>query len=201
MTTNLNVETDENEILDFDKICRLCLLEKTSMLRIFTKKKKNNTTPLPIRIMSCASLEVYQGDGLPSKICPKCLWNVNQAYTFREQCDAANTRLQKYVHRLKNLDNSSNNQNETQEAIPLEYLDEQIVISEHPTGSIQIKNEEALDIKTEPEVTYDQSAIIKGENEDRDNDEEDDKPISELINFSKVSAESGNTETEEQNTL
>ena len=89
-------------------------------------------------------------------------------------------------------------QNETQEAIPLEYLDEQIVISEHPTGSIQIKNEEPLDIKTEPEVTYDQSAIIKGENEDRDNDEEDDKPISELINFSKVSAESGNTETEVQ---
>lgn len=51
-------QEEDNIILDFDKICRLCLLEKTSMLRIFAKKKRNNTTPLPIRIMSCASLEV-----------------------------------------------------------------------------------------------------------------------------------------------
>lgn len=59
MTTNMTVEAEEeSEVLDFDKICRLCLLEKTSMLRIFAKKKRNNTTPLPIRIMSCASLEV-----------------------------------------------------------------------------------------------------------------------------------------------
>lgn len=59
MTTNMSVEAEEEcEVLDFDKICRLCLLEKTSMLRIFSKKKQNNTAPLAIRIMSCASLEV-----------------------------------------------------------------------------------------------------------------------------------------------
>lgn len=59
MTSNMTVDLqEENEVLDFDKICRLCLLEKTSMLRIFAKKKQSNITPLPIRIMSCASLEV-----------------------------------------------------------------------------------------------------------------------------------------------
>ncbi|KAK6642296.1 hypothetical protein RUM44_014019 [Polyplax serrata] len=206
MTTNLAVEGDEeSEILDFEKICRLCLLEKTSMLRIFTKKKRNNTAPLPIRIMSCASLEVYQGDGLPTKICPKCLWSVNQAYTFREQCDAANTRLQKYVHRLKSLTTPSGTQvpdhieNEAQEAIPLEYLDQQITISEHP---VEIKNEESLDIKTEPETAgYDQQAALEGAGDlERENgesreeeEEEDDRPISELINFSRGNIEIGNT--------
>lgn len=49
---------EEKEVLDFEKICRLCLLEKGSLLRIFAKKKRNNTTPLPIRIMTCTSLEV-----------------------------------------------------------------------------------------------------------------------------------------------
>ncbi|KAL0266795.1 UNVERIFIED_CONTAM: hypothetical protein PYX00_009244 [Menopon gallinae] len=201
MTSNMTVDLqEENEVLDFDKICRLCLLEKTSMLRIFAKKKQSNITPLPIRIMSCASLEVYQGDGLPSKICPKCLWNVNQAYTFREQCDAANTRLQKYLHRLKNASNPSSNQaqdnieNENQEAIPLEYLDAQITISEQPTGSVHIKNEESLDIKSEPDSSYDQQTLVEGDNEqDRDNDddeEEDDKPISELMNYSRANNES-----------
>lgn len=48
----------EAQVLDFEKICRLCLLEKRSMSSIFSKKKSDKKVPLPVRIMSCASLEV-----------------------------------------------------------------------------------------------------------------------------------------------
>jgi len=45
--------------------------------------------------------QIYEGDGLPCKICPKCLWDVNQSFAFREKVDASNARLLEYVHRMK----------------------------------------------------------------------------------------------------
>ena len=48
----------DGQIFDFEKICRLCLVEKRSMSAIFSKKKSDKKVPLPVRIMSCASLEV-----------------------------------------------------------------------------------------------------------------------------------------------
>lgn len=89
-------------------------------------------------------------------------------------------------------------QNENQEANPLEYLDAQITISEQPTGSVQIKNEDNLEIKSEPDVNYDQQTIVEGENEqdheneEDDEEEEDDKPISELISYSRSTNENSN---------
>lgn len=84
-------------------------------------------------------------------------------------------------------------QQEGQEAIPLEYLDEQITISEQPSGSIQIKNDGTIDIKTEPDANYDHQTMLEP---DRDNDEDDDKPISELMNFTKTNSDNGNDSKE-----
>lgn len=84
----------------------------------------------------------------------------------------------------------------------MEYLDAQITISEQPTGSVHIKNEESLDIKSEPDSGYEQQTLVEGENEqDRDNDddeEEDDKPISELMNYSRANNETLTEKDDEQ---
>lgn len=45
--------------LDFNKICRLCLTEETVMSSIYNEDDtETNSVPLPLRIMSCVSVEV-----------------------------------------------------------------------------------------------------------------------------------------------
>lgn len=48
-----------NSVLDFNKVCRLCLSEETVMSSIYSDADNLSTTvPLPLKIMACVSVEV-----------------------------------------------------------------------------------------------------------------------------------------------
>lgn len=49
----------EESVIDFNKICRLCLMEESVMSSIYNEQDKHSSTvPLPLRIMACVSIEV-----------------------------------------------------------------------------------------------------------------------------------------------
>ncbi|CAH1154764.1 unnamed protein product [Phaedon cochleariae] len=76
--------------MKFDRICRTCLLEKTDLRPLFEACVAN-------MLMSCASVQVLEGDGLPIQICTQCLQSVNRAYTFKQLCEKSDMTLRNYL--------------------------------------------------------------------------------------------------------
>lgn len=48
----------QESVIDFSKICRLCLTEDSSMSSIFKDEDSYNSVSLPVKIMACVSIEV-----------------------------------------------------------------------------------------------------------------------------------------------
>ncbi|KAL0275792.1 UNVERIFIED_CONTAM: hypothetical protein PYX00_003536 [Menopon gallinae] len=87
-----------SSVLDFNKVCRLCLSEETVMSSIYSEADNlSSTVPLPLRIMACVSVEVSSTDGLPSQICASCLCQVDGWYKFKDLCENADSLLRKCV--------------------------------------------------------------------------------------------------------
>ncbi|XP_045468624.1 zinc finger protein OZF-like isoform X1 [Harmonia axyridis] len=80
--------------MKFEKICRTCLLEKNPLKSLFN-------ACLPNMLMSCASIQVLEGDGLPHQICLQCLQMINRAYTFKQQCEKSDVALRQYLNDLE----------------------------------------------------------------------------------------------------
>lgn len=81
-------------------ICRLCLKENSGTVYIFPKDENENKFPalsIPMRIMTCAALEVQATDGLPSKICTECRLQLEKSYYFRKQSQASDSKLRKHI--------------------------------------------------------------------------------------------------------
>ncbi|XP_034235954.1 zinc finger and SCAN domain-containing protein 31-like isoform X2 [Thrips palmi] len=81
-------------------ICRLCLSEEGVGVPIFGGEDDSTEggTSLSTRIMTCASLEVHAGDGLPPLICLRCQYQVDQAYKFRVQCQRSDATLRRHFN-------------------------------------------------------------------------------------------------------
>ncbi|CAH1112096.1 unnamed protein product [Psylliodes chrysocephalus] len=77
--------------MKLNKICRTCLLEKANLKPLFE-------ACVPNMLMSCASIQVIQGDGLPNQICTQCLQNVNRSYTFKQLCEKSDMELRNYLN-------------------------------------------------------------------------------------------------------
>ncbi|KAL3276980.1 hypothetical protein HHI36_012342 [Cryptolaemus montrouzieri] len=101
-------------MMKFDKICRTCLLEKTPLKSLFN-------ACLPNMLMSCASIQVIEGDGLPNQICVQCLQMVNRAYTFKQQCEKSDVVLRQYLNELE-LQNVSLPQNSLIDTVKDDHL-------------------------------------------------------------------------------
>ncbi|KAH8354215.1 hypothetical protein KR084_003597 [Drosophila pseudotakahashii] len=70
-------------------VCRLCL-SKDANFPVF------GTGTAAIRIMSCTSLEIEPGDGLPQHICTACRLRLEEMHSFRRRCQAADHRLRRH---------------------------------------------------------------------------------------------------------
>ncbi|VEN62359.1 unnamed protein product [Callosobruchus maculatus] len=101
-------EGDE-EIIDLNDICRLCMGKEDELVPIFNN---GESAPLPLRIMACVALEVFEGDGLPDKICSPCIFQLEKSYNFRKKCEQSDMKLR--LH-LKELRESSCEEDETME--------------------------------------------------------------------------------------
>ncbi|XP_060517303.1 zinc finger protein ZFP2-like [Cylas formicarius] len=75
--------------LDFSKICRVCLGEGVmmSLFKVNVSKK----------LMSCASIQVWQNDRLPSQICNRCSAKLHIAFQFKKQCQKSDATLRQYL--------------------------------------------------------------------------------------------------------
>ncbi|XP_026273902.1 zinc finger protein 583-like [Frankliniella occidentalis] len=85
---------------DFNRICRLCLIEEYSLVPIFDEGKlSRQTVPLSQQMMSIASLKLSSCDGLPNKICHSCLNQVHRSYEFKTLCERSDATLRQFIGR------------------------------------------------------------------------------------------------------
>jgi hypothetical protein len=58
ISKKLSMSDDDNINLKLSEICRLCLTHEEHMLPIFDNKPGVQAPPLPVKIMTCASVKV-----------------------------------------------------------------------------------------------------------------------------------------------
>ncbi|CAH2001553.1 unnamed protein product [Acanthoscelides obtectus] len=90
-------EGDE-EIIDLNDICRLCMGKEDELIPIFSSE---DSIPLTLRIMACVALEVFEGDGLPDKICNPCKFQLEKSYNFRKKCEQSDMKLRVHLKELR----------------------------------------------------------------------------------------------------
>ncbi|XP_026726503.1 zinc finger protein Xfin-like [Trichoplusia ni] len=71
--------------------CRLCL-KLGDFYSIFTV---DNALQLAEMAMECARVKIYDGDGLPDKVCSECIQKLSSAYIFKQQCERADQELRR----------------------------------------------------------------------------------------------------------
>ncbi|XP_030759329.1 zinc finger protein 358-like [Sitophilus oryzae] len=86
------------DVIDLDDICRLCMGKEEELFSIFNNEE---SVPLTLRIMACVSLEVFEGDGLPDKICHPCKFQLEKSYHFRKKCEQSDMKLRSHLRDIK----------------------------------------------------------------------------------------------------
>ncbi|CRL01019.1 CLUMA_CG014160, isoform A [Clunio marinus] len=83
---------DRSIELENRRICRICLSqdETINFSDIF------ESSNLPMEILSIGSVEVFQSDGMPRKICNICKTILGNAYKFKQICKRSDTLLKMY---------------------------------------------------------------------------------------------------------
>ncbi|XP_022827370.1 zinc finger protein 91-like [Spodoptera litura] len=71
--------------------CRLCL-KLGDFYSIFTV---DNALQLAEMAMECARVKIYEGDGLPDKVCSECIQKLSSAYIFKQQCERSDQELRR----------------------------------------------------------------------------------------------------------
>nr|XP_019565546.2 zinc finger protein 391-like [Aedes albopictus]XP_029729262.1 zinc finger protein 391-like [Aedes albopictus]XP_029729263.1 zinc finger protein 391-like [Aedes albopictus] len=89
---------DHQTIAPFEmhKICRLCLqqLQPGALVDLFTPNFSIRPSEM---IARCASVEIYEKDGLPGAICNDCFYKLGIAFEFRNRCESSDQKLRSYV--------------------------------------------------------------------------------------------------------
>ncbi|XP_069672834.1 uncharacterized protein [Periplaneta americana] len=94
-------KTDFSES-DFQDNCRLCLSSVGPRLSIFSSENSlQSDVSLPERILHCVSVDVTDQRNLPTLICFRCLYKVNEYYEFREVCKKTDLILRECFSKVK----------------------------------------------------------------------------------------------------
>ncbi|XP_049822361.1 zinc finger protein 470-like isoform X3 [Aethina tumida] len=81
--------------LSIEKICRSCMTENDDMQNVFegTFEIDGKTVKLSDMLMTCATISVTSGDGLPCTLCLNCKSKLNVAFQFKQQCEKSDSAL------------------------------------------------------------------------------------------------------------
>ncbi|XP_001659449.2 zinc finger protein 436 [Aedes aegypti] len=74
--------------LNVDRICRTCLSETESLICMFDDDIQQSGS-ISSMISACSNMKIKRNDGLPDKICQKCLQLARNSFAFKQQCDIA----------------------------------------------------------------------------------------------------------------
>ncbi|XP_072936266.1 uncharacterized protein [Epargyreus clarus] len=86
------------------KMCRFCLTQDVPMGSLYDKKRKvKNTVNLPLKILSCVSVEVFPSDKMPIFICERCKYFMNIFYDFKQICRQADESILHFIQDNKPL--------------------------------------------------------------------------------------------------
>ncbi|CAH0600643.1 unnamed protein product [Chrysodeixis includens] len=98
-------------IANFHTLCRLCLNKSTFTTSIFAAAPDDETNvSLTSKLAECFELQIDPNDGLPGKICYKCLFKVDKCSKFKLQCIQNETRLRQISNHVNDLDNSNSSE-------------------------------------------------------------------------------------------
>lgn len=131
------------ENYDFNKICRVCL-EDGNMMPIFK-------VGVSKKIMACASVQVWQNDGLPGQICSKCLAKLHIAYQFRKLCEKSDSKLRHNLIFDKSPDkNKKQSEIEQQETLHLQP----VAVTSQPQNCIFIECGRTVGLVQEQSIPF-----------------------------------------------
>lgn len=85
-------------VIDLDVVCLICLQPNKEMQSVFTTDVDSSELQIAQKISILSELKIDKNNHmLPSKICGKCLQDLNAAWRFRKHCQAAVTLFQTIV--------------------------------------------------------------------------------------------------------
>lgn len=125
----------------YSTICRLCESPDqtgNSWIELFSNKNKD----LLAKIQACANIKIYDNDGLPKRICGRCLQNVEQAYNFKVQCEITDAKLRHEIDFL-----TINEENRKVAIPPFDYS-RFLASQDVPNADVKIATESVF-VKTE----------------------------------------------------
>ncbi|XP_013166711.1 PREDICTED: RE1-silencing transcription factor-like isoform X2 [Papilio xuthus] len=86
------------EHLSAMKVCRFCLAKNSSLGSLYRRQPPSKkTVDLPLKILSCVSIEVFPSDRMPRYICSQCKVFMNLFYTYKQMVRQADERILKYT--------------------------------------------------------------------------------------------------------
>ncbi|KAF5288591.1 hypothetical protein FQA39_LY15370 [Lamprigera yunnana] len=100
MIEQLDKMINKDTQLAMQKICRSCMCESTEMRNVFeTKDSETGQIQLAEMLMSCVSIQVIIGDGLPVQLCVSCETRLDSAFEFKQQCQKTDLALRELIHK------------------------------------------------------------------------------------------------------
>ncbi|CAH0548731.1 unnamed protein product, partial [Brassicogethes aeneus] len=86
--------------VNFYELCRLCASNnQKDKTHIFDNEGKK--IQLQNKIETCLSLTVFEDDCLPKVVCSKCLENLENCFTFQQECVGSETMLSTYFRNFR----------------------------------------------------------------------------------------------------
>ncbi|XP_043278461.1 zinc finger protein 836-like isoform X2 [Venturia canescens] len=95
------IVTKEIDSENITKLCRTCLREDGEKMVCLFSGPAGSSLAAKLRTLSC--LEVWQGDGLPEKLCDRCVTRAESALLYREQCRAADLALRQAASKVSRV--------------------------------------------------------------------------------------------------
>nr|XP_019529611.2 zinc finger protein 271 [Aedes albopictus] len=102
MDPSSSSSTSGSSEYDFARICRSCRKEDYYSQTIFDSVGSNGIR-LDEMLASCVHKQIPKNDGMPDRLCRKCVWDVTAAYDFQQRFTESDALLREYLSRRKVL--------------------------------------------------------------------------------------------------
>ncbi|XP_049885633.1 zinc finger protein 73-like [Pectinophora gossypiella] len=129
-------------IMDFTKVCRICLESHKQKYDIFTYYYVKKQALYSDMLSSCTKLKPSLGDGLPRSICKECCRVLKKVYAFNVQCEESEKKLRSF---LENKQQETATTIEVEDSKVKDETDEKICIDIPADGNYQNVDNQKFD--------------------------------------------------------